>query len=91
MRKRMMGRRMGRRWIGRKRMGRWGGYMSTFARVSGSLRATRPPPTRTDEAMRMGMALVMPTREPNIRFPITAASLHRALQKPNPVPLEGGG
>lgn len=35
----------------------------------------------------MGMALVMPTREPKIRFPRTAASLHRALQNPKPVPL----
>lgn len=37
--------------------------------------------------MRMGMAFVMPTREPKIRFPNTAASLHRALQNPKPVPL----
>jgi len=37
--------------------------------------------------MRMGMALVMPTREPKIRLPRTAASLHRALQNPKPVPL----
>lgn len=64
-------------------------YMRTFALVSGNRRATRPPPTSTDEAMRMGMAFVIPTREPKIRFPKTAASLHRALQNPKPVPLGG--
>lgn len=63
-------------------------YMRTFARVSGNRSATSPPPTSTDEAMRMGMAFVMPTREPKIRFPRTAASLQRALQKPKPVPLK---
>lgn len=63
-------------------------YMRTFALVSGNRRPTRPPPTSTDEAMRMGMAFVIPTREPKIRFPKTAASLHRALQNPKPVPLE---
>lgn len=62
-------------------------YMRTFALVSGNRSPTRPPPTSTDEAMRMGMAFVMPTREPKIRFPNTAASLHRALQNPKPVPL----
>lgn len=61
--------------------------MRTFALVSGNRSPTRPPPTSTDEAMRMGMAFVMPTREPKIRFPKTAASLHRALQNPKPVPL----
>ena len=73
---------------GRGGVGGGGGYMRTLERVSGSLSPTRPPPTSTAEASRMGMALVMPTREPKIRFPITAASLHMALQKPNPVPLE---
>lgn len=62
--------------------------MRTFDLVSGSRNPTRPPPTSTEEARRMGMALVMPTKEPKIRFPITAASLHKALQKPNPVPLK---
>ena len=67
--------------------------MRTFDRVSGNRSPTRPPPTSTDEAKRMGMAFVMPTREPKIRFPRIAASLHRALQKPKPVPLvrETGG
>lgn len=55
--------------------------------VSGNRSATRPPPTSTDEAMRMGIAFVMPTRDPKIRFPNTADSLHRALQNPKPVPL----
>lgn len=62
-------------------------YIRTFAMVSGNRSATRPPPTSTDEANRMGMALVMPTREPKIRFPNAAESLHRALQNPKPVPL----
>lgn len=55
--------------------------------VSGNRSPTRPPPTSTDEAKRMGIAFVMPTRDPKIRFPNTADSLHRALQKPKPVPL----
>lgn len=62
--------------------------MRTLARVSGSRSPTRPPPTNTDDASRMGIALVMPTSEPKIRLPSTAASLHKALQKPKPVPLE---
>lgn len=56
--------------------------------MSGSRSPTRPPATNTDDASRMGMALVMPTSEPKIRLPSTAASLHKALQKPKPVPLE---
>ena len=64
------------------------GYMSTLFLVSGNRSPTRPPQTSTEEAIRMGMALVMPTREPKNTFPITAASLHRALQKPKPVHLK---
>lgn len=64
------------------------GYIRTLDLVSGSRSPTRPPPTSTEEARRMGMALVMPTKEPKIRFPSTAANLHKALQKPNPVPLK---
>lgn len=63
-------------------------YMRTLARVSGRRSPTRPPPTSTDDASRMGMAFVMPTSEPKIRLPSTAASLHMALQKPKPVPLK---
>lgn len=63
-------------------------YMRTLARVSGSRSPTSPPPTNTDDAIRMGIALVMPTSEPKIKLPSTAASLHMALQKPKPVPLE---
>lgn len=62
--------------------------MRTLARVSGSRSPTRPPPTNTDDASRMGIALVMPTSEPKIRLPSTAANLHKALQKPKPVPLK---
>lgn len=61
--------------------------MRTLARVSGSRSPTSPPPTSTEDASRMGIALVMPTSEPKIRLPSTAASLHMALQKPKPVPL----
>lgn len=63
-------------------------YIKTLPRVSGSRSPTRPPPTSTADASRMGMVFVMPTREPKIRFPSTAASLHMALQNPKPVPLE---
>lgn len=66
-------------------------YMRTLARVSGSRSPTKPPPTSTDDASRMGMAFVMPTSEPKIRLPSTAASLHIALQKPKPVPLKTQG
>lgn len=63
-------------------------HMRTLVRVSGRRSPTSPPPTSTDDASRMGMALVMPTSEPKIRLPSTAASLHMALQKPKPVPLK---
>lgn len=66
-------------------------YMRTLARVSGSRRPTKPPPTNTEDASRMGMAFVMPTSDPKIRLPSTAASLHKALQKPKPVPLKTEG
>lgn len=36
----------------------------------------------------MGIALVMTTREPNIKFPRTAAALHSAFKKPKPVALK---
>lgn len=62
--------------------------MRTLERVSGSRRPTRPPQTSTDDASRIGMDLEMPTKDPNMRFPMTAANLHMALQKPNPVPLQ---
>lgn len=62
--------------------------MRTLARVSGSRSPTSPPPTSTADASRMGIALVMPTSEPKIRLPNTAASLQMALQKPKPVPLK---
>jgi hypothetical protein len=37
----------------------------------------------------MGMALVMLTKEPKIKFPRTAAALQRAFKKPKPVALQG--
>lgn len=63
-------------------------YINTWVLVSGSRSPTRPPHTRTVEARRIGIALVIPTREPNIRFPSTAAALHSAFRKPKPVALE---
>lgn len=56
--------------------------------MSGSRSPTRPPHTRTVEARRIGIALVIPTREPNIKFPSTAAALHSAFKKPKLVALK---
>lgn len=63
-------------------------YINTWVLVSGSRSPTRPPHTRTVEARRIGIALVIPTREPNIKFPSTAAALHSAFKNPKPVALE---
>lgn len=56
--------------------------------MSGSRSPTKPPATKTVEAKRMGIDLVMTTREPNIKFPKTAAALHSAFKKPKPVALK---
>lgn len=64
-------------------------HMRTWVRVSGRRSPTSPPHTSTVEANRMGKALVMPTREPKVRFPSTAATLHNAFRKPKPVVLQG--
>lgn len=64
-------------------------YISTWVLVSGSRSPTKPPHTRTEEAKRIGIDLVMITKEPNIRFPRTAAALHSAFKKPKPVALKG--
>ena len=63
-------------------------YIRTWVRVSGRRNPTSPPHTSTVEASRMGIALVMLTREPNIKFPRTAAALHSAFKKPKPVALQ---
>lgn len=63
-------------------------YINTCVLVSGSRSPTRPPHTRTVEARRIGIALVIPTREPNIKFPSTAAALHSAFKKPKLVALK---
>lgn len=63
-------------------------HKRTFSRVSGSLRATRPPPTRAAKESRMGMALVMPTKLAKMELPSTAASLQRPLRTPNAVALK---
>lgn len=62
-------------------------HWRTFSRVSGSLRATRPPHTSAAKDSRMGMALVMPTKLAKIELPSTAANLQRAFSKPNAVAL----
>lgn len=59
----------------------------SFSLVSGSLRASRPPPTSAAKESRMGTTLVMPTKEAKIELPKMAASLHRALSIPNAVVL----
>lgn len=56
--------------------------------MSGRRNPTSPPHTSTVEASRMGIALVMLTKEPNIRFPRTAAALQSAFKKPKPVALQ---
>lgn len=63
-------------------------YINTWVLVSGSRSPTKPPHTRTVEAKSIGIALVMTTREPNIKFPRTAAALHSAFKKPKPVALK---
>lgn len=63
-------------------------YIRTWVRVSGRRNPTSPPHTSTVEASRMGIALVMLTKEPNIRFPRTAAALQSAFKKPKPVALQ---
>lgn len=62
-------------------------YIRTWVCVSGRRKPTSPPHTSTVEASRMGIALVMLTREPNIKFPRTAAALQSAFKKPKPVAL----
>lgn len=66
-------------------------YCSTWPRVSGSLRAKKLPAASAPEAKRIGTALVMPTNDVKMLMPSTAASLQRALRKPNAVVLEGKG
>lgn len=51
------------------------------------MRARKLPAARAPEANRMGTALVMPTNEVKMLMPNTAASLQRALRKPNAVVL----
>lgn len=63
-------------------------HIRTWVRVSGRRNPTSPPHTSTVEASRMGIALVMLTKEPNIRFPRTAAALQSAFKKPKPVALQ---
>lgn len=54
-----------------------------LSRVSGSLRATRPPHTSAVKDSRIGMALVMPTKLLTTELLRTAASLHKAFRTPN--------
>lgn len=63
-------------------------YISTWLLVSGSRSPTKPPHTKTVEANRIGIDLAMTTKEPNIKFPRTAAALESAFKKPKPVALK---
>lgn len=64
-------------------------HIRTWVLVSGRRSPTSPPHTSTVEASRIGIALVMLTKEPNIKFPRTAAALQSAFKKPKPVALQG--
>lgn len=58
-----------------------------FPRVSGSLRASRPPQTRAEKARKMGMILVMPMKAAKMKLPMIAANLQIPFRIPNAVPL----
>ncbi len=58
-----------------------------FSRVSGSLRATRPPQTRAEKARKMGMILVMPMKAAKMKLAMMAANLQIPFRTPNAVPL----
>lgn len=70
-------------------------YCNTWPRVSGNFVARKLPAASAPAANMMGTALVMPTNDWKMLMPRTAASLQRALRKPNAVVLntrtEGGG
>lgn len=59
-----------------------------FSRVSGSLRATRPPQTRAAKARKMGMILVTPMKAEKIKLAMMAANLQMPFRIPNAVPLQ---
>lgn len=59
-----------------------------FSRVSGNLRATRPPHISAVKDSRMGTALVLLTKLVKIELPSTAANLHRAFSTPKAVALK---
>lgn len=60
----------------------------TLSRVSGSLRASRPPQTRAEKARKMGMILVMPIKAAKMKLPRMAANLQTPFMIPNAVPLQ---
>lgn len=62
-------------------------YCNTWPRVSGNFVARKLPAARAPAANMMGTALVMPTKDWKMLMPRTAASLQRALRKPNAVVL----
>lgn len=65
-------------------------HIRTCSRVSGRRKASRPPPTRAEEARRMGTTLVIPTKEEKMEFPRMAPNLQSPLRMPKAVPLSGG-
>lgn len=62
-------------------------YCNTCPRVSGNFVARKLPAARAPAANMMGTALVMPTNDWKMLMPRTAATLQRALRKPNAVVL----
>jgi len=64
-------------------------HIRTCSRVSGRRKASKPPPTRAEEARRMGTTLVIPTKEAKIEFPRMAPNLQRPLRMPKAVALQG--
>lgn len=61
-----------------------------FSRVSGSLRATRPPQTRAAKARKMGIILVMPMKAAKMKLAMMVANLQIPFRMPNAVPLQSG-
>lgn len=56
--------------------------------MSGSRKARRPPPTRAEEARRMGITLVIPTKEAKMEFPKMAPTLQTPVSIPKAVALD---
>lgn len=62
-------------------------HAKIFSRVSGSLRATKPPQTRAAKAMKMGTILVTPMKAAKMKLAMMAANLQIPFRIPKAVPL----